>query len=131
MKLLGRTNGKRVVASISHYDCVSDGEGEDYIMADGGAILANGYAGYTRGWGEVIWFEIPETFAELYSDYQSTQASVNMESGILKMCGFYQKKNGRLILLKRRQVIGAGGRTAQTEAKRQNMFSLKTALLDT
>ena len=69
MKLLGRTNGKQVIASISHYDFISLGEGEDYISVDGGAILTNHYAGYSRGWGKVVWFEVPQDFAELYKDY--------------------------------------------------------------
>ena len=70
MKLLGRTNGKQVCASIARHDYVSVGEGEDRIADDGGAILTNHYAGYSRGWGERIWFQVPQTFAELYSDYQ-------------------------------------------------------------
>ena len=70
MKLLGKTNRKEVVASISHHDFVAAGEGEDGICHDGGQPHTNHCAGYTRGWGETVWFEIPQTFAELYEDYQ-------------------------------------------------------------
>ena len=69
MKLLGRTNGKQVIASISRHDYISLGEGEDYICSDGGQINTNHYAGYDRGWGRVIWFLVPQNFAELYNDY--------------------------------------------------------------
>lgn len=70
MKLIGRTNGKQVIASISHHDYVALGEGDGHISADGGQILTNKYAGYDRGWGQVIWLSVPQNFAELYSDYQ-------------------------------------------------------------
>jgi len=84
MKLIGRTNGKQVIASISHYDYVSVGEGDDHICADGGQILTAQYAGYDRGWGTVIWFEVAQNFAELYSDYQfrSTRSGVQRKYGI-------------------------------------------------
>jgi len=84
MKLLGRTNGKKVIASISHYDFISLGEDDDYISADGGQGHTNHYAGYTRGWGRVIWFEVIQNFAELYSDYQfrSTASRVQRKYGI-------------------------------------------------
>jgi hypothetical protein len=70
MKLLGQTNRKEIVASISHYDYVAAGEGEDRICQDGGQIHTNHYAGYSRSWGETVWFEVPQTFAELFEDYQ-------------------------------------------------------------
>ena len=70
MKLLGKTNRKEIIASISHHDFVAAGEGEDRICHDGGQGHTNHCAGYTRGWGETVWFEIPQTFAELYEDYQ-------------------------------------------------------------
>lgn len=70
MKLLGSTNQKQIVSSISRYDCVGVGKGEYYIMHDGGQPHTNHYGGYSRGWGETVWFEIPQTFAELYEDYQ-------------------------------------------------------------
>lgn len=65
MKLIGATNGKQVVSSISHYDCRSI----DGAMRDGGQPHTSGYAGYTRGSGETIWFEVKQNFAELYNDY--------------------------------------------------------------
>ena len=70
MKLLGATNQKQVVASISHYDCVSAGEGADYIMCDGGQPHTNQYSGYSRKSGKTVWFEVTQTFAELFEDYQ-------------------------------------------------------------
>lgn len=70
MKLLGVTNGKQVLASISHYDCRSFGELGDSIMQDGGAIGTSQYAGYSRRRGKSIWFEVPQNFAELYNDYR-------------------------------------------------------------
>lgn len=69
MKLLGVTNNKQVVASISHYDCRFAGEGGDEIFTDGGQIGLQDYAGYTRNCGKSIWFEVSQTFAELYNDY--------------------------------------------------------------
>jgi hypothetical protein len=87
MKLLGRTNGKQVIASIAHHDYVSVGEGEDHISADGGQLLTANYAGYDRGWGKVVWFEISQNFAELYSDYQfrSTASGIQRKYGIWKL----------------------------------------------
>lgn len=69
MKLLGVTNGKQVLASIAHYDCRTFGEGEDYIMQDGGALGTPDHAGYNRKWGKSLWFEVPQNMAELYNDY--------------------------------------------------------------
>ena len=71
MKLLGVTNNKQVLTSVAHYDCRSCGEGEDYIMMDGGVININ-HAGYNRRWGKVVWFEIPQTMAELYNDWNNS-----------------------------------------------------------
>jgi hypothetical protein len=66
MKLLGVTNGKKVIASMAHHDFVS----EDGMIADSGQPTTNMYGGYTRfGGGDVVWFQIPQTFAELYNDY--------------------------------------------------------------
>lgn len=66
MKLLGSTNGEKVIASISHYDYIN----LDGMMRDGGQPHTNHYAGYTRGGGgKTVWFEVPQTFAELFADY--------------------------------------------------------------
>jgi hypothetical protein len=70
MKLLGKTNRREIIASISHHDYVAAGEGEDRICHDGGQPHTNHCAGYSRSWGETVWFEVPQTFAELYHDYQ-------------------------------------------------------------
>lgn len=66
MILHGITDGKEVVASMSHYDCRS----ANGLMMDGGQRHTLEYAGYNR-WagGKIIWFEVPQNFAELYSDY--------------------------------------------------------------
>jgi len=47
-------------------------------MADGGQPNTFGFSGYTRGRGESCWFEVPQTFSELYEDYT--------------FCGFRHKK---------------------------------------
>ena len=65
MKLIGSTDGKKVIASMSSYDCVSCGE----LLRDGGQPATNMYAGYTRGYGKVVCFEVPQDFSELYYDY--------------------------------------------------------------
>jgi hypothetical protein len=70
MKLLGKTNRKEIIASISHYDYVAAGEGEDRICHDGGQPHTNHCAGYSRSCGETVWFQVPQTFAELFEDYQ-------------------------------------------------------------
>jgi len=72
MKLLGVTNGKQVLASVAHYDYRIFGEGEDYIMCDGGVLGTPGHAGYNRKWGKSIWFEVPQNMAELYNDYNQS-----------------------------------------------------------
>lgn len=70
MKLLGITNGKQILTSVAHYDYRSYGEGENYIMMDGGVRNLNNF-GYNRFSvsGKKVWFEVPETFAELYNDW--------------------------------------------------------------
>lgn len=68
MKLLGFTNGKQIVASIARHDFVSLGDKDDYIMADSGQPHEN--FGFCRYWGKKVWFEVPQTFAELYNDYR-------------------------------------------------------------
>lgn len=73
MKLLGRSNGKKVIASISHYDCI----GVDGMLVDGGILGTAQYAGYNRigGEGETIWFEVTQTYSELYNDYRDKHLS--------------------------------------------------------
>lgn len=73
MKLLGVTNGKQILSSVAHYDCRIFGEGEDYIMMDGGVQGLNDF-GYNRFsvTGEKIWFEVPQTYAELYNDWNNS-----------------------------------------------------------
>ena len=72
MKLLGFTNGKQIVASVARYDFIKIGDKDDYIMADGGQPNIGDSAGYNKYWGKTIWFEIPQTFAELYNDWRES-----------------------------------------------------------
>jgi hypothetical protein len=67
MKLKGTTDGVMVVASIDRHDCVDIGQ----IMHDGGQPGTQQYSGYNRGRGRSIYFEVPQTFGELYTDYQT------------------------------------------------------------
>jgi len=71
MKLLGVTNGKKILTSVSRYDYRSYGEGDDYIMMDGGVENTSQYAGYNRFsvTGEKVWFEAPQDYAQLYNDW--------------------------------------------------------------
>lgn len=66
MKLIGITNGVKVIASVSHHDYII----VDDIMHDGGQPGTSHYAGYNRHRGESIYFEVHQTFGELYTDYQ-------------------------------------------------------------
>jgi hypothetical protein len=70
MKLKGFTNYKQIVASVARYDYITVGEGADYIMADGGQPNIGDSEPYGRFWGAKIWFEVPQTFAELYNDWR-------------------------------------------------------------
>lgn len=81
MKLLGLTNNKICVASIARHDY----NGQDGIFADGGQLNLGNSAGYNRfiGEGKQIWFQVPQTFAELYNDYRDNTA--NRKYGIWKL----------------------------------------------
>jgi len=79
MKLLGYHNHKHVVASMARHDY----NAIDDIMMDGGALGTMQYGGYTRSNGKPIWFEVPESFAELYNDYRDNRA--NRKYGIWKL----------------------------------------------
>lgn len=72
MKLLGFHNNKQIIASVARHDCNSFGEGDDYILADGGQPNLGDWAGYNRRWGKVVWFEVPQTMAELYNDWNQS-----------------------------------------------------------
>lgn len=69
MILRGQTDGKKIVASLSAHHYVSDGD----LMMDGGQPFTNHRAGYNRYSmvGEAVWFEVPETFEELYNLYNT------------------------------------------------------------
>lgn len=70
MKLRGHKNDTHVVASIAHYDCQTFGEGDQFILHDGGQPGCFDYPGYNRSSGECVLFEVPQTHEELYNDYQ-------------------------------------------------------------
>lgn len=72
MKLLGFHNNKQIVASVARYDYISLGEDGDYILADGGQPNIGDSAGYNKHWGIPAWFEIPQTYAELYNDWNNS-----------------------------------------------------------
>ncbi len=82
MKLFGICNDKIVVASIAHYDYNE----ADNLAADGGQLGTIQSAGYNRfiGTGRQIWFEVPETFAELYNDYRENNLSLR-KYGVWKL----------------------------------------------
>lgn len=66
MLLQGYTDGEYVVASVAHHDCAE----YNNILHDGGQPTTNEYAGYTRSSKhKMIWFKVPQTYAELYYDY--------------------------------------------------------------
>ena len=70
MILVGSKNHTHVIASISGYDCVTNGEDKEFILHDGGQPGTNFYSGYGRFSGKSVLFEVPQTFAELFNDYQ-------------------------------------------------------------
>lgn len=67
MKLLGKTDGEKFIASLHRYHYVTHGD----MMCDGGNPLTNFYSGYNRFSmaGETVWFEVEEDFAEIYNKY--------------------------------------------------------------
>ena len=91
MKLLGVRNKKHVVASISHYDC----NGVDGLMADGGQPGTSHYAGYTRMSGERVWFEVPQSFGELFTDYN--RPSISTENGFVRKYGIWKIEDVKIL----------------------------------
>lgn len=69
MILLGITDGEDVVASIAHYDCRTYKD----LMMDGGQPFVAKSTGYNRysvvDGHRLIWFRVPQTYADLYYDY--------------------------------------------------------------
>ena len=66
--LLGVCNSKYFIASIEAHHYVVKGK----LMADGGQPDTPLYAGYTRfGNGKTLWAQVPETYAELVTDYKA------------------------------------------------------------
>lgn len=71
MKLLGYHNGKQVVASMARHDY----NAIEGAMADSGQPSTLQYGGYNRWNGKSIWFQVPQSFAELYNDYRDNAAN--------------------------------------------------------
>lgn len=78
MKLLGITDGVKVIASVGCHDYVTIND----IMHDGGQPGTHQYAGYNRYRGDSAYFEVPQTYAELYTDYQINYGNRKRSYGI-------------------------------------------------
>jgi len=65
--LLGVINARYFIASVSAHHYISKGK----LIADGGQPNTPGYAGYTRFNGTEVWARVPETYAELVTNYQT------------------------------------------------------------
>jgi len=70
MKLLGKANNRIAIASISRHDYM----GIAGMFVDGGQNGTSQGGGYCRhgGEGKIVWFEVPQAFAELYNDYRDS-----------------------------------------------------------
>ena len=88
MKLLGRKNNSVVIASIGRHDYM----GIAGMFVDGGVNGTLQGGGYHRcgGEGETVWFETPQTFAELYNDYKDSRLSP-------RKYGIWQLKDVKLL----------------------------------
>ena len=84
MKLLGKTDGEKFIASLHHYHYVTHGD----MMMDGGQPHTNFYGGYNRFSmdGQTVWFEFNADFAEIYNKYN--QKEIN---------GVWDLKQGRIL----------------------------------
>ena len=66
MKILGAYNERWFISSIGRHDYVNT----DGLMIDGGIPGCGDYAGYNRHNGTLGWAQVPQTFAELFTDYR-------------------------------------------------------------
>jgi hypothetical protein len=84
MKLLGKTNGEKFIASLHHYHYVTHGD----MMVDGGQPSTNFYGGYNRFSldGETVWFEFNADFAEIYNKYNKKEIN-----------GIWDMKQGKIL----------------------------------
>ena len=73
MKLLGVSNGEKVIASVARYDYVALGEGDQSIMMDGGILNLTDNGGCFRYRGKLTWLEVPQNLAELYNDWRESR----------------------------------------------------------
>lgn len=79
MKLLGITNGEKIVASVARHDYISC----DGLMADGGQLFIGNNTGYNRfSSGKIIWVEVSQNFAELYNDWRESCRGKKRKYGI-------------------------------------------------
>lgn len=84
MKLLGKTDGEKFIASLHHYHYVTHGD----MMCDGGQPHTNFYGGYSRcsTSGKTVWFEVKNDFAEIYNKYNRKEFN-----------GVWDVKQGRIL----------------------------------
>lgn len=84
MKLLGKTNGEKFIASLHHYHYVNC----DDMVCDGGQPHTNFYSGYTNFSmsGQTVWFEVNADFAEIYNKYHRKEFK-----------GIWDVKQGRIL----------------------------------
>jgi hypothetical protein len=84
MKLLGKTDGEKFIASLHHYHCVAHGD----LMMDGGQPHTNCYSGCNRFSmdGQTVWFEFNADFAEIYNRYSVGEIN-----------GVWDVKQGRIL----------------------------------
>ena len=106
MKLLGATNQKQVVASISHYDCVSAGEGADYINLIQITALAI-QESQAKQYGLKLRKHSPN-----YLRITNSIKFANTESGISKTLEFCRKKNIQMLTLSKKRAKHSAGELA-------------------
>jgi hypothetical protein len=84
MKLLGKTDGEKFIASLHHYHYVKC----DDMVCDGGQPHTNFYSGYTNFSmsGQTVWFEFNADFAEIYNKYNRK-----------KINGVWDVKQGKIL----------------------------------
>lgn len=82
MKLLGVSNGEKVIASVARYDYVALGEGDQSIMMDGGILNLTDNGGCFRYRGKLTWLEVPQNLAELYNDWRESRRGKYRQYGI-------------------------------------------------
>ena len=79
MKLLGKTDGEKFIASLDRYHYITHGD----LMMDGGQPHTNFYGGYNRFSmdGQTVWFEFNADFAEIYNRRKDTKGIWDLKQG--------------------------------------------------